>query len=394
MRLTDTFIRNLKPSGLVQKHSDGGGLYLHMSAVGGKLWRMGYRFEGKQKTLSFGVYPAVSLKDARQRREEAKELLAAGVDPSFNKKAVKASITANTQNTFEIIAREWFEKFSAGWSESNKVKVLARQKNYIFPFIGTKPIRDVSAPELLEALRHIERSGSLDTAHRALQDCSRIFRYAVATGRGDRDTAADLRGALPPAKGSSFATITDPKSVGALLRAIDGYEGGIVVASALRLAPLVFVRPGELRQAEWSEFDLDNAEWRIRAERMKMRQVHIVPLSRQALIILRKLRQFSGHGNFLFPSPRTDARPMSDVALLAALRRMGYTKEQMTVHGFRAMASTLLNEKGYNRDWIERQLAHGERDSIRAAYNYAEYLQERQIMMQEWADYLDNLKKR
>ena len=251
MKLTDTFIRNLKPTGKVQKHSDGGGLYLHVSTVGGKLWRMGYRFGGKQKTLSFGTYPAVSLKDARQRREEAKEMLAAGIDPSTNKKAVKAAIAAKTQHSYEILAREWFEKYSTGWSESNKVKVLARQVNYIFPFIGNKPIRDVTAPELLEALRHIEKRGSLDTAHRALQDCSRVFRYAIATGRGERDTAADLRGALPPAKGSSFSSITEPKAVGALLRAIDGYEGGIVVASALKLAPLVFVRPGELRQAEW-----------------------------------------------------------------------------------------------------------------------------------------------
>lgn len=393
MKLTDTFLRGLRATGKVQKCSDGGGLYLHVSPVGGKLWRMGYRFDGKQRTLSFGAYPAVSLKEARNKREEAKELIAAGIDPGSQKRAMKAAIKSESANSYEVIAREWFEKYSAGWSESNKVKVLARQLNYIFPFIGGKPIRQVTAPELLDALRRIEKRGSLDTAHRALQDCSRIFRYAIATGRGERDTAADLRGALPPAKGSNFATITDPKDVGALLRAIGGYEGGVVVASALRLAPLVFVRPGELRQAEWSEFDFDAAEWRIRAERMKMRQVHIVPLARQTLSILRELHAFTGHGQFLFPSPRTDCRPISDVALLAALRRMGYSKEQMTVHGFRSMASTLLNEQGYNRDWIERQLAHGERNSIRAAYNYAEYLPERRQMMQEWADYLDKLRE-
>jgi integrase len=392
MKLTDTFLRGLKAAKKVQKHSDGGGLYLHVSPAGGKLWRMGYRFEGKQKTLSFGAYPAVSLKDARQKREEAKAQLAQNIDPSTHKQAVKTAARAASNNSYEIIAREWFAKYAPGWTASNKVKVLARQVNYIFPFIGGKPIADIKAPELLEALRHIEKRGSLDTAHRALQDCSRVFRYAIATGRGERDTAADLRGALPPAKGNSFAAITEPKAVGALLRAIDAYNGGIVVTSALRLAPLVFVRPGELRQAEWAEFDLEGAEWRIPAAKMKMRQVHIVPLARQTLAILHELQPFTGGRRFLFPSSRGDDRPISDVALLAALRRMGYTKEQMCVHGFRSMASTLLNEQGYNRDWIERQLAHGERNSIRAAYNYAEYLPERRRMMTEWAEYLDRLK--
>lgn len=391
-KLNDALLRGLKATGKVQKKSDGGGLYIHVTPAGAKLWRMAYSFNGKQKTLSFGAYPAVKLKDARQKKDDAKELLAKGIDPGAHKQAVKAAAKTDSQNSYEIVAREWLAKYSAGWTESNRVKVLARQVNYIFPFIGGKPIIEIKAPELLEALRHIEKRGSLDTAHRALQDCNRIFRYAIATGRGERDTAADLRGALPPAKGSSFATITEPREVGALLRAINGYEGGIVVLSALRLAPHVFVRPGELRQAEWSEFDLEGAEWRIPAERMKMRQVHIVPLARQSLNILHELHKFTGHGRFLFPSPRTDTRPISDVALLAALRRMGYSKEQMTVHGFRSMASTLLNEQGYNRDWIERQLAHGDRDGIRAAYNYAEYLPERRKMMQEWADYLDKLR--
>jgi integrase len=385
-------LRGLKSTGKVQKHPDGDGLYLYVSPTGGKLWRLDYRYEGKRKTLSMGAYPVVTVADARARRHEAKRQLAQGIDPCAHKQAAKASARAEITDTYEIIAREWFAKYAPCWSESNKVKVLARQVNYIFPFIGAKNIRDVSAPELLSALRHIEKRGSLDTAHRALQDCSRIFRYAVATGRGERDTAADLRGALPPAKGSSFATITDPKEVGALLRAIEAYSGGIVVACALRLASLVFVRPGELRRAEWAEFNLENAEWRIPAERMKMRQVHIVPLSRQAIAILRELHPFTGGGRFLFPSPRGDDRPLSDVALLAALRRMGYSKEQMTVHGFRSMASTLLNEQGYNRDWIERQLAHGERNSIRAAYNYAEYLPERRRMMDEWGNYLESLK--
>ena len=335
----------------------------------------------------------MGLQEARKRRDEAKERLAQGIDPSAHKRAVKAAAKAECENSYEVVAREWFAKYSAGWSESNGVKVLARQVNYIFPFIGGKPVAEVKAPELLEALRHIEKRGSLDTAHRALQDCSRVFRYAIATGRGERDTAADLRGALPPAKGESFAAIVEPKAVGALLRAIDSYNGGPVVTYALRLAPLVFVRPGELRQAEWAEFDFEGAEWRIPAAKMKMRQVHIVPLARQTFAILRELQPFTGDRRFLFPSFRGDDRPISDVALLAALRRMGYTKEQMCVHGFRSMASTLLNEQGYNRDWIERQLAHGERNSIRAAYNYAEYLPERRRMMQEYADYLDQLKQ-
>ena len=392
MKLTDTFLRGVKATGKSQKHPDGEGLYLFVSPTGGKLWRMDYRFDGKRKTLSIGAYPTVSLADARARRQAAKVQLVQGIDPCAHKKAVKTASRAESESSYEVVAREWFAKYSTGWTESNSVKVLARQVNYIFPFIGRKPIRDVTAPELLEALRHIEKRGSLDTAHRALQDCSRIFRYAIATGRGERDTAADLRGALPPAKGGNFASITEPKAVGALLRAIDAYSGGIIVASALRLVALTFVRPGELRNAEWTEFDFEGAEWRIPAAKMKMRQVHIVPLARQTLAILRELQPFTGDRRFLFPSFRGDDRPISDVALLAALRRMGYTKEQMCVHGFRSMASTLLNEQGYNRDWIERQLAHGERNSIRAAYNYAEYLPERRKMMQEFADYLDELR--
>lgn len=392
MSLTDTQIRSTKPDIKALKLFDGGGLYLEVAPSGGKWWRLKYRFEGKEKRISLGVYPTVGLKEARERREQAKKLLSQGIDPSAHKQATKAAVKAKSEHSYEVIAREWFTKYSTGWSEANRIKVLARQVNYVFPFIGGKPIKEVTAPEVLEALRHIEKRGSLDTAHRTLQDCSRIFRYAVATGRGERDTAADLRGALPPAKGSNFATITDPKAVGQLLRAIDGYEGAIMVASALRLAPLVFVRPGELRQAEWSEFNFDDAEWRIPDHRMKMRQMHIVPLARQSLAILRELHSFTGHGRFLFPSPRTDTRPISDMTLLAGLRRLGYSKEEMTVHGFRSMASTLLNEQGYNRDWIERQLAHGERNSIRAVYNYAQYLPERRRMMQEWADYLDELR--
>lgn len=392
MKLADTFLRGLKTTGKVQKYSDGGGLYLYISPTGGKLWRMGYRYEGKQKTLSFGAYPAVSLKDARNRREEAKEQLAAGIDPSVRKKAVKAAIKANATNSFEVVAREWFGKYKDSWVDLHGKKILARLENDIFPLVGAKAVGAVTAPELLEALRRIEARGAVDTAHRALQNCGQIFRYAMATGRAERNIAADLRDALSPVRSTNFASITEPKVIGALLRDIDAYFGNLIVRAALRMAPYVFVRPGELRRAEWSEFNLESAEWRIPASRIKMKEMHIVPLARQVVAILEDLQQYTGHGRYLFPSMRANSAPISDVTLLAALRRMGYDKDTMTVHGFRSMASTLLNEKGYNRDWIERQLAHGERNIARASYNYAQYLPERRKMMTEWADYLDELR--
>jgi integrase len=393
MKLTDTFLRALKTTGQVQKKSDGGGLYIHVSPTGGKLWRMAYSFDGKQKTLSFGAYPAVGLKDARQRREDAKEQLAAGIDPGAHKQAVKAAVRAEAANSFEVVAREWIGKYKDLWVPRHGHKILSRLERDIFPIIGGKAVGSVTAPELLAALRQIEARGAHDTALRTLQNCGQIFRYAIATGRAERDTAADLRGALTPVRHVSFATITEPKAIGALLREIDDYAGNLIVRAALRMAPYVFVRPGELRRAEWTEFDLAGAEWRVPAGRMKMRQVHIVPLARQVISILDDLRQYTGAGRFLFPSMRANTAPISDMTLLAGLRRLGYGKEDMTVHGFRSMASTLLNEQGYNRDWIERQLAHGERNSVRAAYNYAEYLPERRRMMIEWADYLDGLRE-
>ena len=393
MPLTDTAAKNAKAQDKPVKLFDGGGLFLLVTPNGGKLWRLKYRFGGKEKLLSIGAYPIISLKEAREKREEAKKMLAAGVDPGHSKKAAKAAGRLVESSVFEVVAREWHAKYSVSWSESNKAKVLARLENDVFPFIGNKPAGEVGAPELLEALRRIEKRGAVDTAHRALQDCSRVFRYAIATGRAERDTAADLRGALTPVKGGNFASITEPQKVGRLLRAIDGYESNFIVGSALKLAPLVFVRPGELRQAEWAEFNFGAAEWRIPAAKMKARQLHIVPLSHQALAILRELQRFTGQENYCFPAFRGKGRPISDVTLLAALRTLGYLPGQMTVHGFRSMASTLLNELGYNRDWIERQLAHGERNSVRAAYNYAEYLPERRQMMQEWADFLDKLRE-
>jgi integrase len=389
--LTDTKVRTTKPADKPQKLFDGGGLFLLVTPSGGKLWRLKYRFGGTEKSLSLGRYPETSLAEARQKRDQASALLAKGVDPGDTKKAQKATGMQETE-TFEIIAREWHAKFSRSWASSHAKTTIRRLELFIFPWLGNRPIKTITAPELLAALRRIEAKGALETAHRVKQVCGQVFRYAIATGRAERDPSGDLRGAIPPASGKHMATITDPKEIAGLLRSIDSYRGSIVTRCALQLAPLVFVRPGELRQAEWSEFNLEMAEWRIPAEKMKAGAVHIVPLSRQALDILREIQPLTGHAMYVFPSPRTDSRPMSSNAILSALRRMGYAKEEMSGHGFRSMASTLLNEQGWNRDAIERQLAHAERNSVRAAYNHAEFLPERKKMMQAWADYLDGIK--
>ena len=386
--LTDSAIRRAKPREKPYKLADGGGLYLLINPSGARWWRLKYRVEGREKLISLGVYPDVPLKDARERRDEARRLLASGGDPGAKRKAEKSA----DADTFEAVAREWFGKFSTGWAPTHADKVFRRLELYVFPWLGSRPVRNIAAPDVLSCLRRVEARGTLETAHRTHQHCGQVFRYAVATGRAERDPCADLRGALPPATKQHLASITDVPGVSDLLRAIDGYAGTEVARSALRLAPLVFVRPGELRGAEWSEFDLATAEWRIPAERMKARVQHIVPLSRQALAILHELQPLTGSGRYLFPSARTHERPMSNNTLNAALRRMGYTTDDMTAHGFRSMASTLLNEQGWSRDAIERQLAHGERDEVRAAYNYAEYLPERRKMMQAWADYLDGLR--
>ena len=391
MALSDVQIRNAKPKDKPYKLTDGGGLHILVNPNGSKLWRLKYRVGGIEKLLSFGPYPQVSLIEARKKGIEAKGALRSGIDPSGAKKAQKAS--ASGADSFETIAREWFSKFSATWTPSYGDRILRRLERDVFPWIGQTPIKEVTAPGLLSVLRRIEARGAVETAHRASQNCGQVFRYAIATGRAERDPVPDLRGALPPSQETHHASITDPREIGGLLRAIGGYEGGLIVRCALRLAPLVFVRPGELRRAEWTEIDWDKAQWIIPAEKMKMREKHVVPLSRQALEILKELQPLTGEGKYLFPSPRTSDRPMSDNAILSALRRMGYTGDQMTGHGFRSMASTLLNEQGWHRDAIERQLAHAERDSIRAAYNYAQYLPERRKMMQAWADHLDGLRE-
>ena len=330
----------------------------------------------------------MSLRQARERRDEARKLLAAGIDPGTIRKAERIV----NSDTFEAVAREWFEKFSPKWAKGHADKIIRRLERDVFPWIGTRPIGELTAPEVLTMLRRIESRGAIETAHRAHQNCGAVFRYAVATGRAQRDPCGDLRGAIPPAKSEHFASITEPDGIGELLRAIDGYTGYAATRAALKLAPLVFVRPGELRHAEWAEINLDKSEWRIPSERMKMRTPHVVPLSRQAVAVLQDLRPLTGVGQLLFPSVRTRARPMSENTVNAALRRLGYTSDDMTGHGFRSMASTLLNEQGWHRDAIERQLAHAERDAVRAAYNYAEHLPERRKMMQAWADYLDSLR--
>ena len=389
--LSETKVRTAKPKKSPQKLFDGGGLFLLVTPSGGKLWNLKYRFNGKEKKLSLGSYPEISLAEARQRREEARTLVANEVDPGEIKKAQQAAESAQA-DTFEVIAREWHSRFAPTWAKSHAGKIIRRFELYVFPWIGTKEITSISAKEMLEVLRRVEEKGIIETAHRIQQSCGRVFRYAIATGRAERDPTGDLRGALPPANTKHMASIIDPREIGGLLRAIDGYNGSIVTRCALQLAPLVFVRPGELRHAEWTEIDFDAKEWRIPAEKMKSKFQHIVPLSKQSVKVLREIMPLTGKGKYVFPSPRTGNRPMSDNAVLAALRRMGYDKDEMSGHGFRSMASTLLNEQGWNRDAIERQLAHTEKNSVRASYNFAEYLHERRKMMQSWADYLDSLR--
>lgn len=402
MPLTDAAIRNAKPAAKPITLFDGSGLYLLVNPTGGKWWRFKYRYGGKGKLLSLGTYPTVPLagrKDkntghwidgARDKRDKARQQLAAGIDPGQVRKAAKIAQLGDA-DSFEVVAREWYAKHAPTWADSHASKIIRRLEVDVFPYVGKRPVGKITAPELLTVLRRIENRGAIDTAHRAHQNCGQIFHYAVATGRAERDPSADLRGALPPAKEKHYASITDPKAVGDLLRAIDGYQGYAVTRCALKLASLVFVRPGELRQAEWHEVDLDAAEWRIPAERMKAGAPHIVPLSLQAVAILRELHPLTASGRYLFPGVRTNSRPMSNNTVNAALRRLGYARDEMTGHGFRSMASTILNEQGWNRDAIERQLAHGERDPVRAAYNYAEHLSERRKMMQAWSDYLDGL---
>ncbi len=392
--LNDTLIRSLKPAEKPKKYADSGGLFLYVPTTGNKFWRMAYRFEKKSKLLSFGEYPAVSLKMARDRRDAAKKLLAEGIDPGQHKKAVQAAKVAEEASSFENVAREWHETHTLGNSLADRRRKLYTLEKYLFPALGKMSIAKIEAPDLLAIVKPLETNESVEIAHRVLQYCGMVFRYAIATGKAKHNITADLRGAIRPKRPVHRAAIVDTKAIGELLINLDEYEGQFHVRCALRLIPLLFVRASELRYAEWSEFDFDDKLWRIPAERMKMRLPHIVPMANQAVSILTGLREFTGRGRLVFPSVRTNGKPIAPATMLHALRCMGYRKQEICVHGFRSTASTLLNELGYNRDWIERQLAHKERDTTRDAYNYAQYLPQRRKMMQEYADYLDTLREK
>ena len=390
MPLTDTAIRGVKPADKPQKLFDGNGLFLFVAPSGAKSWRVKYRFQGREKLLTLGTYPMLSLKEARESCVAAKKQLSGGIDPSADKRVKARSV----YTSFEAVAREWLENQKPVWTDAYAKDVLERIDKNIFPFLGTRPIGEITPPELLTVLRKIEMRGAVDQAHRVRSICSLIFRYAIATGRAERDTAADLRGALKTRSHTPRAAITEPKAIGGLLRAIDDFPGTFIVRSGLQLLALTFLRPSEVRLGEWTEIDFDEKLWRIPAKRMKMRLDHLVPLSKQTLEILQQLHELTGHGNLMFPGLRSPSIPISDATFIAALRRMGYEKDEMSAHGFRAMASTLLNEQGYSPDVIERQLAHVPRNKVRAAYNRAEYLPERRRMMQEWSDYLTTLKEK
>lgn len=391
MPLTDVEIRNARPRDKAYRLSDGSGMYLEVSPAGGKYWRLKYRFAGKEKRLALGVYPDVTAKQARERRDDAGKLLANGVDPSIDRKVQKAAVVERAANSFEVVAREWFAKQAPGWAASHSDKIMGRLENDVFPWLGARPIAEIKAPEVLAVLRRVEGRGALDTAHRVHQNCGQVFRYAVATGRAERDVSADLRGALPAARHTHFAAVTEPSEVASLLRALDAFRGTFVVQCALRLSPLLFVRPGELRTAEWSQFDLDKAQWRYTVS--KTNTQHLVPLATQAVSILRDLHALTGRQKYVFPG-RDVKKPMSGAAINAALRRMGFdTKTEITGHGFRAMARTILHEQlRFPSEVIEHQLAHKVPDVLGTAYNRTKFIDDRVVMMQRWADYLDSLK--
>ena len=361
---------------------------MEVTPAGGKLWRFKYRFNGKYKTLSIGKYPLVSLAEARERLREAKKQLADGVDPS----AAKRERKLNQEKVFETVALEWWQAKRGKWSEGHANLVWQRLEKNVLPWLKSRPVTELTTRELLEVLKRVEARGAIETSRRIGQILNQIFIFAVAAGYCENNPASNLNLALKETKTRHMPAITDPDAIGALLRAIDSFQGTFVVRQALRLAPLVFVRPGELRKAEWEDFDLDGALWTIPAHKMKMKRDHLVPLSRQAVEILRELEPLTGDGRYVFPSVRTKARPISENTLNAALRRLGYSKDEMVAHGFRTMASTRLHELGWRSEVIELQLAHADKNTVRGVYNRAEYLEERRRMMQAWADYLDSLK--
>jgi len=394
MKLTDVAVRKAAPRAKRYKLADGGGMYLEVTPGGAKYWRLKYRVAGREKRLALGVYPTVSLSAARQGCQEAHRLLAQGIDPGVARKAAKqqrVEVATAARDTFEAVAREWMARQEVAEVTANKTRWIL--ETFLFPEIGGRPIAEVTPRELLTALRKIEEGGKLETAKRAKIKAGQVFRYALLEGKAESDPTASLRGALKAPKGNHHAAVTDPTRMGELLRSINGFAGQPVTLAALKLAPLVFVRPGELRNAEWGELDLDGAIWRIPGEKMKMGAAHLVPLSTQAVAVLRELYPLTGDGRYVFPGLRTSSRPMSENTVNAALRRLGYSGDEMTGHGFRSMAATRLNEMGWNADAIERQLAHAESNKVRDAYTHAaQYLDERTRMMQAWADYLDELR--
>ena len=394
MALTDTFVKNVKYSGAKagDKYRDGAGMYLLVSASG-KYWRVDYRFAGKRKTLALGVYPAVSLAKARQRREKAREILAEDLDPSIVKHEEKEAKAALAANTFEAVAREWLMKTSATRMENTQRKISTWLEKDVIPYIGKKPISSLGPRDVLAALRKMESRGALDSVQRVKQICGQVFRYAIATGSAERDVTQDLKGALAKSTPGNFAAITDPIKAGELMRSIFDYSGHAYTVAALKLSPILFVRPGELRKAEWAEVNLDTAEWVIPGQKMKMKVDQIVPLSKQAIAILTDLKLITGHGKYVFPSLRTGERPMSENTINAALRSMGYAADVHSAHGFRAMARTIMDEVlGERVDLIEHQLAHAVKDPNGRAYNRTAHLPARREMMQRWSDYLDKLR--
>ncbi len=392
MSLNDTLIRNSKGKLKDYKLSDGGGLFLLIKTSGAKWWRYSYRFNGMQKTISLGVYPEISLKEARLRHQDARSLLARGTNPSEDRKRTKATNLALSKNSFELIAREWIGSNLKLLSDGHKDRILRRLELYIFPWIGKKPISEISAPEVLECIKRIQSLNKLETATRTLQACGQVFRYAVQSGLAIRDITADLKGVVPSSRVKHMPTFTEPKKVAELLKAMEGFTGTYTVQCALKLAPLVFVRPGELRTAKWKDIDLDNAEWSYRVSKTKTD--HLVPLSTQAIGILKDMKNFSGEREFVFPGGHDPKKPMSEAAINAALKRMGYdTKTEITGHGFRAMARTILHERlGIEPAVIEHQLAHKVPGPLGAAYDRTKFIDQRKKMMQQWADYLDALK--
>ena len=393
MKLTASKVKSAKPSAKAYKLADGAGMYLLVHPSGAKYWRLKYRIAGKEKLLALGVYPEVSLAEARIRRDNARLLIRDGRDPGVAKQLQKNFLQNQNSETFESVAREWFETKIADKSESYRARTLRILEKDLFPKLGALAISDITSRQLLETLRVVEER-TVDIAHRAKQSAGQVFRYAVATGRAERDIATDLSGALKSRTVKHSATILDSSEIGQLLRSIDAYSGSMVVRAALRLSPLLFVRPGELRTMQWDEIDWQKSRWEIPASKMKMREPHVVPLANQSAEILEALRPLTGRGMFVFPSARKGGRPLSDNGVRTALRSLGYTNEQITPHGFRAMARTLLDEElGFRIDYIEHQLAHTVKDPLGRAYNRTKHLSERTEMMRRWADYLDQLRR-